>query len=344
MNIRLIHQVSGRVLWISRNNEIYLARNYQIFQSNDLGKTWQLRWRIPLKGWKNFVPLSRLATRLLRQEIRSFVLLSDGTPIVVSRHGIYRASSEGDMDFVMIPDDGTPLNMCVDRNDRVLFGDYGYSGTKRIYASFDRGRTFDTVYEFPLGSIKHIHGIQEDIYEGGFWVFVGDSNEQSGIAKLSSDLKHLDWVARGSQNVRVVQAIIEPDCLYYGTDSEFIKNHIVRFDKGSGKISPILPVEGSSLFAAKFGEKRVIATCVEPNKEYYHPKAALYYSLGDSKWSKIIEHTKDCWHPSFFQFGTYVLPKCFSNGNFGAFSGQSLKGIDNQTVIFQWPELEESHL
>lgn len=331
---------SGRVLWIDTTGSLYIAHRFDIFKSQDQGHTWEHCWKVPGSGWKSKFVNIRLAARLLRQEVRTFCLLSDGTGIAVTKSGIFRGERSGEepdrkpMDFVMCPENGTPLNIAVDEQDRIFFGDYGFSGQKRLYCSFDRGKSFEEIYRFKEGDIRHVHGIQADPYEGGYWVFVGDWDAQPGIAKLSQDLKTLDWVERSSQMVRVVKAIIEPDCLYYGTDAEFEQNYIVRLDKKTGKRELLLPTPGASLHATRFGDCRVIATDVEPGQREQF--STLYVSKSGGDWKELCRHAKDCWSTKYFQFGTCVLPNNVSETTWGAYSGQALKGIDDKTVVFDF--------
>ena len=234
----------------------------------------------------------------------------------------------------MKPSNGTPLNIAADSQDRVFFGDYGFTGTKKIYVSQNGGRSFEEVYRFEESDVRHVHGIQADSYDGGYWVFVGDFDEQPGIAKLSQDLKKLDWIERGNQMVRTVKAIIEPDCLYYGTDSEFEQNYIVRLDKKTGKRELLLPISGPSLHATRFGKRRVITTSVEPSA-YGEPFSTIYFSTVGGDWQPLCRYAKDIWSQKYFQYGTCVLPNNVSETSWVALSGQALKKIDGQTIVFE---------
>ena len=348
MSINIINHFPGKVLGIDPSGSLYIARRFDIIKSRDQGISWEHCWTIPESGWKAKCAVIRPVARLLRQEVRTFCLLSDDTGIAVTKSGIWRGKpGQSRMAFVMKPPDGTPLNIVADTQDRIFFGDYGYTGTKRIYASMNTGRSFEEIYRFKERDIRHVHGIQEDPYEGGYWVFVGDFDEQPGIAKLSQDLKNLDWIERGSQMVRVVKAIIEPDCLYYGTDSEFEQNHIVRLDKKTGKRESLLPIPGASLYATRFGGLRVIATSAD-GTAYSEPFSTLYVSEADltcgdrekkgggrSEWKPLCRYAKDFLPPKYFQYGTCVLPNGVSETSWGAFSGIALKGLDDRTVVFE---------
>ena len=90
MMLQVINRFHGKVLWIDRSGSLYVARRFDILKSDDRGVTWQHCWTIPDTGWKAKCACIRLAARLLRQEVRTFCLLSDGTGVAVTKSGIWR--------------------------------------------------------------------------------------------------------------------------------------------------------------------------------------------------------------------------------------------------------------
>lgn len=329
--------VPGRVHEIGPAGEMYLSRRFMIFRSDDCGVSWKKLWTVPSFGWKPLFVAIRPLARLLRQEVRTFCTLSDGTGIAVTKDGVFRGRPEHDrMEFVMKPADGTPLNIVADDRDRIFFGDYGFHGTKSLYASTDRGRSFEEVYRFPPDEIRHVHGIQYDAYDDVFWVFAGDFGRHAGIARLSSDLADFQWIGKGHQMLRTVQAIVEPDCLYYGSDSGSEKNHIIRLQKASGRWERVRPIDGSSMFASRFGNLRLLTTTVEPSPFCERHSAIYAWTGGNADWIRLQTHEKDRWNARYFQYGVCTLPKNRGTDSRGAYAGQSLKGIDGRTVLFEW--------
>ena len=235
-----------------------------------------------------------------------------------------------------------PLNIAAD-GCRVLFGEYGDgfdSSGACIYVSEDFGRSFHVGYRFAPGEIRHIHNILVDPYGDHYWVLVGDFGRQPGIGVLSKDMKNIDWVCRGSQQCRAVGAVIEEDGLVYGTDSDRERNFIVRLDRKSGQLKKLREVEGSSLYAARFGAVRVISTCVEPNPKCPSRDCSLYASLDGIDWQRVAVRVKDPFHSVFFQFGTFVLPYAYNGTNSGMYSGQALRGMDDYVVLADFRDLQ----
>ncbi len=342
MNIVHTHLCAGRALFIGQDGAIYISRNYEVYRSDDHGRSWQLDCYVPCRGAKSWAANLQLAARLLRFYVAAFQVLHDGTRLAVTRGGIYRAGvGESELRCTFpITRGSRPLNIAVDAH-RVLFGEYGHieaSQEVAIYVSEDGGKSFEAGYRFPAGSILHVHNVQLDPYTGDYWVLVGDYGEHPGIASLSRDFRHLEWLARGGQYCRVVQMFVEPDCLIYGMDTDVEQNYIVRMDKKSGKVCRLQAVEGSSLYAASFGPVRVISTTVERNRVTPTRHCSLYSSRDGEDWQRGAIHTKDCYHLALFQFGTLVLPYSQHSEPWGIFSGQAIKRANNQVSFVEFPD------
>jgi hypothetical protein len=342
LQVRITGGTCGRALYVGPAGEVYVARRYQIYRSDDWGGTWRLDSFVPGRGWKPLVARSRLGARLLRYYIAAFQVLSDGSRIAVTRDGLYRAEpGELRMSRVFrITRGSRPLNLAVD-GKRVLFGEYGNLDACEVfvYVSENGGRTFDVGYRFPKGDIRHVHNVLVDAYHNCYWVLVGDFHHQSGIASLSKDMQTLEWLNRGSQQYRAVAALVQPDCLIYGTDSDSERNFIVRTDKSSGQASKLLEVEGSSLYAAAFGPVRVISTCVEPNPACKSRECSLYASVSGVDWKRTVVHTKDRYHFKYYQFGLLVLPYAYNPEPKGMYSGQAVADLDDMVCFFEFREL-----
>ena len=232
-----------------------------------------------------------------------------------------------------------PLNLTVDNSDRVLFGEYGGNPDRHeifIFISEDGGRKFEVGYKFEPGEIRHVHNILCDPFLGGYWVLVGDYGNEPGIGWMPKDLSKIDWVVRGTQSVRAVGAIVERDYLFYGTDSEIEQNHIVRLDKKTGDLTFLREIEGSSLFASRFGEVKLISTDVEPSNVNRSRNATLYASRDASTWHLVGSYPKDVFQWHLFQYGTVVLPVSDYGISLGMFSGQAVKGLDGQVRIISF--------
>lgn len=289
---------------------------------------------------KELLSRLRVSSRLLRYYIGGLVRSKNGACIVIGRDGLYRAlPGETIAEKVFAITRGSrPLNILLDPEDRVIFGEYGSNPDRhdvKIFVSDSLGKNFEVAYSFEAGDVRHVHNVLYDPFVDGYWVFVGDYDSEPGIALFDRNFCNIEWVQRGRQDVRVVSAFIEEDALIYGTDTEIEANFIKRLDKATGQIEIIQAIDGSSLFAARFGAVKAISTCVEPSSVNSSRAANIYISLDGQDWSVMESTPKDALHP-IFQYGTYILPTSDFGGSIGMISGQALSGADNRVGVLEF--------
>ena len=333
---RVLASGQGRALRIEADGGLYVGRGRTLFRSGDGGRSWRLDARIP-GGERDPRTWSRIGRRLFREYFQALEILGDGSRVVVARHGLYRADAGSAelRETFRIRRGSRPLGLARDDEDRLVFGEYGSNPDRRevhLYASVDRGRSFEVCHTFPSGGIRHVHGVVADARVGGFWVFTGDVANEAGIGILDGDLETFTWVVRGKQTARVVQAIRTPEGFVYGTDSEVEANAIVRLDVQSGSVERLREVEGSSLFAGRFGELGLISTCVEPSAVNRSRDVVLYASHDLAEWTPVLRRRKDAW-PSLFQFGTFVLAASRDERPRALLSGQATAGLDDRFLF-----------
>lgn len=332
----------GRAISIGSDNTIYLGQKYKLFGVDAAGNL-NLAAVAPCPAKRKLITTNRLLCRLLRHEIRGAAVLSDNSKVVATRQELYYGRGD---DTVLTParlprlspEVKRPMAITVDSQDRILWGEYWGNPelrSARLFVSHDKGHSYEPFLSFKPGEIKHVHNIVEDPHDDCYWVLVGDHAEQSGIGRLSKDLKTFDWLVKGEQNYRAVYVFVFPDHLIYATDSEKEPNHVFRLDKSSGKLEEICDLPGSCIYAARFGKWYVVATTAE----YYdfetigNRMATLWVSSDCQDWQQVFTAEKDMWNKKYFQFGSIIVPRGQWNTDQIVFSGQALKKYDNVICI-----------
>lgn len=343
--LRLRRSAKGRVLYFGSDGALFACRGQRIFKTVDLGRSWTFQTRIVSQGVRKLLGMSRLGERLARHEVRTLVQVGSESIVAANREWIYY-SGQGDavMNRARIADGGRsvspPLCISTDTRGRVLWGEYDSSRAHgkpvRVFISEDQGKSFEPVYTFEGGSIRHVHSLREDPSVGGYWVLVGDEFHEPGIGILSEDFKSLEWVGKGEQKYRAVDVFDLGDCLVYGTDSELEENAIVAMDKKSGKIEYLQKLEGSCIYSCKFGGVYAITTSVEPSIVNKATTAQLWLSRDAIHWTRCMNIGKDVYPPRLFQFGSIVLPRGNCENDTIFLSGQSLQVIDNTIIAGDW--------
>jgi hypothetical protein len=323
---------------VERDGTLWIGRKLGIFASRDDGATWSFQTEIRAPSVRRLASVSRLACRLLRHEVRALTKLSDGTLVAATRTGVFH-SRRGDarMTPSHVIDDGRrfapPMTLTVGPSDRVIWGEYdsrtGHGLAIRLFASDDRGASFEVAHVFAPGEVLHIHNLLFDAVRNVYWVFSGDFDDEPGIGCLSADLASFEWIRKGDQHVRVVVAFDRGDHLLYGTDSQLVPNAVVAFDKDSGRITKLADIDGSCIYACRFGRTYAITTSVEPSKVNPCRQSKLLLSRDGEAWQCGFVAEKDGWNEKYFQFGSLVLPRGESDRQTILFSGQAVRDVDN---------------
>ncbi|HWL94984.1 MAG TPA: sialidase family protein [Phycisphaerae bacterium] len=330
---------SGRMLLVRPGGACYLGRGHSVYRSNDDGASWTRVAVIPQSVLRRTAGVSRLASRLLRYELRALAELSDGTLIAANRQGVFRSVAGAE---VMIPAQfegagqsvSPPMTLTVGPRDRILWGEYStktaHAPPVRLFVSDKGGATFQVARVFEGGSIRHVHNIQFDEQLRHYWVLAGDHDHEPGIGRLSEDLKDFDWVAKGQQQYRAVQVFDLGDSLIYGTDTEREKNAVIRLEKKTGRVERLQELDGSCIYGCRFGGIYALSTSIEPSLVNLGREAGLWLSRDAMHWTRVFGAAKDRWHAAYFQFGSIVLPRGETDRETILFSGQALRGIDGR--------------
>ena len=335
--------LTGRVVSLGTDGMIYVGQRYGLWACDSSGSG-SLLAQVPRSIKRRLIEPSRLLCRLLRHEIRAFKILSDGTKVVATRKGLYygdqsqiqlhQAKIDGKGPLPIKP----PATMMVDSSERIFWGEYWGNPNARpvqLFASHDKGRSYQPFYQFKAGEIKHVHNIVEDPHDNCYWVLAGDHFEQSGIGRLSKDLQHFDWLVKGEQKYRTTYVFPLEDRIVYAMDSEKEPDHICSLDKATGKWRRVCDIPGSSTYSARFGRWYVITTAAE-RFDYETPAskmATMWVSNDCETWQQILTLKKDIWPKTYFQFGLIILPRGLWDSDTIVFSGLALKQYDNVVCI-----------
>ena len=91
--LEILREFPGRVVRAERDGTIHMGRNYDVLRSEDAGETWTQITSLPRSPWRRAAEVSRLACRLLRQEVRALARLSDGSYVASNREGVSAAAA-----------------------------------------------------------------------------------------------------------------------------------------------------------------------------------------------------------------------------------------------------------
>jgi len=367
------HAWDGEVLYASLGYHLIRWRA----RANERRRRVDVRWESVSSfdpgWWRNLTSRARLSSRLVRDGFHALAILPDADePVSKDRRledqqredqrpedrnnkaqrtliaavpGAIVTRTPGSDEFRVTHEirRGTrPLHIAATPGGIVYWGEY-FDNRERakvhIYASTDRGETWQIAYTFPARTIRHIHNIVYDRWADCLWILTGDDGDECKVLRASCDLRSVEIVLSGNQQARAVAAIPMPDALYLATDTPFEANHVLRLRR-DGRVDEIAPLASSSIFGCRVREAIFFSTMVEPSavnasNEVHLVGSADAGSFDKNNWQTLARWTKDKWPMRYFQYGNAMLPDGENLTNYLAATTVAVEQDDQVTTLWQ---------
>lgn len=145
--------------------------------------------------------------------------------------------------------------LCQDES-YIYFGEYLSNNNRNrdinIYRFSKTKLTYEVIFKFPAGKIRHIHGIYKDPFSKHFYVLTGDLPNECGIYVSRDEFKSIELLGGGDETWRAVSIIFTEDLIYYGTDSEFIPNNVYLINKSNLKRKKLGELSGPVYYSVLY--------------------------------------------------------------------------------------------
>ena len=161
-----------------------------------------------------------------------------------------------------------PVSLATGADGFTVFGDYWANEVLepvRIHGSRDGGATWNVVYAFSAGEVRHVHGISYDPYDTCFWICAGDDGDQCRLLRASADFRNVEIVRKGGQENRFYSLLVAKHQIITATDTPFEDNSICAIDKRTGQLRRIARIENLSFYSCFVGSRFFVSTNAEPS-------------------------------------------------------------------------------
>ncbi len=264
-------EIVGKGLTVLRmaGGKIYAGRGYNIYVSEDNGKTWDLDGRAVAGLIRRAAGKIDFLRRITRGGVATVLPLSDGARLCVISGALLRAETGSKVyrPVFRFAKGSRPLNLCLAPDGSIYWGEYFLnlrrSEPVNIYSSEDGGKTWKVAYTFTRGSICHVHRVIYDRDEDAFLICTGDRDHEVAILKTTDRFKTLIPLVRGEQRFRTTSLVPFERCILYGTDNPGGDNFIMSLERGTAKVRKVQKVPGPVLYGCRVGDKAVFSTMVE---------------------------------------------------------------------------------
>jgi len=319
--------------------DLYAGRGYELLRWRPGEGDWQPFASFEAKRWRRFSSAHRLSARLFRDGYHALVVLPNGS-LIVALPGVIGCLPAGtcrvEASF-RVPRGARPLALAATPSGHVFWGEY-FDNPRRdavhLYGSADSGRSWQIVYSFPPGSIRHVHSITYDPHGECLWVLTGDEGRECRILRATLDWSTVTTVVADNQQARAVSLVPLPEAVYFATDTPMEQNFIYRLWR-DGRLECLAPIASSGFWSCRVGRAVFFSTAVEPSQVNRDVYATLYGSADMEHWAACLRWQRDAWPSRFFQYANILLPSGDNATNVLAVTGLAVRSQDQATHLWR---------
>jgi len=318
---------------------LYACRGYEIVRLRAGASDWEAVAHFRPAFWRNLTSRTALSYRLVRDGLHALAILGDGTMVgAVPGAIVTRLAGSDEFRVTHRILRGTrPLHITPTPAGKIYWGEY-FDNRERaevhIYASEDRGATWQVAHTFPAGGLRHVHNIVHDPWGDCLWILTGDEGKECKVLRASCDLRAMNTILEGNQQARAVAAISTHDALYISTDTPYEGNHIYRLDR-SGRLEPTGTLNSSSMYGCHAGGALFFSTMVEPSAVNIDREVHIVGGKKGTHWQTVLRWKKDILPMRYFQYGNAILPDGENTTRYLAVTTIAVKEDDLTTTLWE---------
>lgn len=296
---------------------------------------------LPRDRWERLVGRSRLARRGLRLDKCNVVPVADDlSALVLVRQGtvFHCRAGEEPRPVLQLRNCRNVLHQSIARTagGRIVLGEYGANpsrGSVPVYASDDGGLSWQTVFEFPAGKIKHVHGCYWDPYRERVWVLTGDFAGECWMVSADEKFEQVEWHGDGTQRWRACNLFFEEDRITWLMDSQLEPSHVVCLDRRSGRLDVGEQLAGPVWYCKRLEDGVLLAaTACEKGPGVTDEYAHVYASLGGETWREVYRLRHDRLPKGYFKFGVVGFADGPQTSDRFFLFGEALSGLDGRAA------------
>jgi hypothetical protein len=331
LNKEIIHYASDDLFISSHYNRIFLTKNGH-------EKVIQL----PGDGWKGLLGLVRLTRRAARLDKCNIFPVNEG--LVIIRQGlVYRYDLEKNVlsQTLKLMNCRNILHQGMCRTERgdLFFGEYGNNPNRTavpIYRSQDFGLSWQTIYSFPTGKIKHVHGCYWDQIEKKVWIFTGDFKGECYALCTDPDFKKVEWIGDGHQVYRMCNAFFEESAIHWIMDSQLEDSYHIKMDRKTRLVEKLTIFPGPVWYIKQLKDGYYIAaTAQEIGPGVHDGFSHLMASRDLVHWEDIHQFRHDGLPKRLFKFGVAAFADGDQTSQGFYIFGEALKELDGKSILCQ---------
>ena len=325
----ICHFASAEMLITSCYNRVFIKKGNQEFS-----------FSLPQDSLKSLFGLFRLSRRALRLDKCNVVPVEGG--YVAIRQGEVFHYCENTSKLTQVQTLKNCRNVlhqsiAVIDGKELFFGEYGNNANRvevPIYRSQDGGLTWQTIFTFPAGKIKHVHGCYFDPIENKIWVLTGDFKDECHILCADREFKSVEWIGDGQQTYRTCNLFFEKDSVHWIMDSQLQDSHHIKLDRKTRKIEQKQLFPGPVWYIKPLEDGYYLAaTAQEIGAGVKDQYAHLMVSKDLETWQDLHVFEHDGLPMRYFKFGVIGFADGSQTSKAFYLFCEAIKGLDGKIAL-----------
>lgn len=324
----IIHYADDQLLISSQGRKVYVDKNGQ-----------KEKITLPFSSPVDLFSWLRLARRALRTDKCNVFPVPEG--LVIIRRGIvyhYDTRTKQLTPTLQLKNCRNVLHQSIGQapNGNLYFGEYGNNGERRsvpVYRSTDSGKSWEVIYTFQPGEIKHVHGCFYDPVEDKIWVATGDFESENWLLVADTDFKKVEKIGNGQQQYRTCNLFFEKEKVHWLMDSQLEPSFHIILDRKTRKINVGQRMQGPVWYIKRLKEGTYLAATAQeigPGvlDEYVH----LVASKDLETWETLQKFHHDGLPKRYFKFGVIGFADGEQSDQHFYMFFEAVKGYDGKSV------------
>ena len=324
----IIHYAQGDTLISSKFATIYFNRGAE-----------EKKIKLPTSPLKKPFGLLRLGRRALRLD-KCNVFLHQQNLIIIRQGQVYLYKRDEDrlIPTLQLKNCRNVLHQSINSSPDgyIYFGEYGANKERKpvpVYRSVDGGESWEEIYTFPAGSIKHVHGCFYDKYSDKIWVCTGDFEDENWLLVADKDFKTINKIGDGQQQFRTCNLIFTETEVHWLMDSQLEPSYHIIYNRATADIQVGQQMMGPVWYVKELTDGYYLAaTTQEIGDGVLDDKAHLYYSTDLKTWHTLALFEHDGYPMRYFKFGIIGFADGLQSSQDFYMFFEAIKGVDGKSL------------
>tara|TARA_Y100001960_G_C14760005_1_gene873520 strand:+ start:311 stop:1348 length:1038 start_codon:yes stop_codon:yes gene_type:complete len=295
--------------------------------------------KIPISRWESILMNSRLTRRLFRLDKMNVVLNKNNSGVVIIYQSVLYFFSFEERKLIvtgrLLHARNVLHSSIAVTHKGIYLGEYWGNPNRDkvpIWVSKDDGKSWEIAYQFPRGSIRHVHGIFDDEFSENLYITSGDLDGECYLIKCNQEFNEIKYYGDGSQEWRSVNVFFSRSSIFWGMDSPLSTNYIKEFNRHTSSLTTHRKLPGPAWYGKSLSDGTyLIQTTSELGPGSPSNYSHVFASCNLKDWIEVSRFKKDYWPKRFFKFGIINFAEGPQSITDFVMSGEALKNFDGIT-------------